>query len=553
MRSSFTPLALAAWLSVSWVAGTGSIAAAQDAPAPAPAAPQKSPESDDAPAGEAKAKHEGPRLEFGRAAVKVFNIEQGNAHTVIVRAESVGSAATHVSRVTIRGEGVTAMLVRKKVGKPIESGKPLDPAVEIAPGAAARFDILLDPAGLKVGDHAAVLEIETDGNDGKPLVLPIDWEIVEPQVEEKDAKEEKPLPRRNDVLKELHTKGPPPRFDVDPQRFDFGHVLKGERVKTSFKITNKGEGDLIFQKIQKQCHCTLPHLFLPDGVVPKKTLQQEEMLGTLKPGQEATLEVEIDTAGMGGHGHKIVQVFTNDLANSPFPISLELDIDNPFDFSPQSVFFDGVRHGNGEVRVVRMSSTAEVGPFAINGYELPQPPAFDVEYRKANKLRKNEVCAWEITLTVRDDTPCGDVSGKLKLDLEHARIRGIDLNYRVRVLPDVDWIDGTNHSPETIQMGLVRPGLNDTRSIFLENKNPSVPYAPTSVTIESNRDVSPFKAELVPIEAGKRYEIKFSVVSAPPGRGFSGELVIHSDHPLMKELRLKFSGIWNASAKGSPH
>jgi hypothetical protein len=552
--SSLAAFALA--LSIASAEAGCALAAAPQGAAP-PAAPQgaapsnspqESQEQEEAPAGDGKVKPEGPRLEFGRAEVKVRNIEQGNAHTVIVRAESVGSQTVHVSKVTIRGEGLSVTLVRKKVGKPIESGQPIEPAVEVPSGNAVRLDLRLDPAGLKVGDHAAVIELETDGNGGKPLVLPVDWEIVEPQVEEND-KEEKPLPRRSDPLKELHTKGPPPRLDVEPNYFDFGRVMKGERVKTSFKLRNKGEGDLILQKIGKQCHCTLPRLILPDGVVPKKTLQQDEMVGTLKPGDEATLEVEVDTAGMGGHGHKIVQVFTNDLANNPFSISLELDIDNPFEFSPQSVNIDGVRHGASEKRVVRMSATAEVGVFAINGYELPQPPVFDVEYRKV-KPRKNEVCAWELVLVVRDDTQCKEVFGKLKLDLDHPRIHGIDLNYRLRVLPDVDWIDGTNHSPDTITLGLVRPGLNDTRSIFLENKNPSVPYVPTSVTVESRVGTEPFKAELVPIEAGKKYELKFAVVSAPPGRAFNGELVIRSDHPQMKELRLKFSGIWNVS--GAP-
>ena len=524
------------------------LAAAPQAPAPA-APPQESQEQEEAPAGDGKAKHEGPRLEFGRAEVKVSNIEQGNARMVIVRAESVGTQTAHVSKVTIRGEGLSVTLVRKKVGKPIESGQQIEPAVEVPSGNAIRFDLRLDPAGLKVGDHAAVIELETDGNGGKPLVLPVDWEIVEPQVEEND-KEEKPLPRRSATLKELHTKGPPPRLDVDPQRVDFGRVLKGERVSTSFKIFNKGEGDLILQKISPQCHCTLPRLILPGGVVPKKTLQQDEMVGTLKPGEEATLEVEVNTAGMGGHAHKVVQVFTNDLANNPFSISLELDIDNPFVFSPQSVNIDSVRHGAGEKpRIVRMSSSSEVGAFAINGYELPQPPVFDVEYRKV-KPRKNEVCAWELALSVRDDTPCKEVFGKLKLDLDHPRIHGTDLNWRVRVLPDVDWVDGTNHSPDTITLGLVRPGLNDTRSIFLENKNPAVPYVPTSVTVESRVGTAPFKAELVPIDAGRKYEVKFAVVSAPPGRAFNGELVIRSDHPQMKELRLKFSGIWNVS--GAP-
>src|SRR5262245_23762533 len=92
MKSSLAPLTLAALLSQAWTVDGCASAAMQGAPAPAVAPPQESQEQDEAPAGDGKAKHEGPRLEFGRAEVKVRNIEQGNAHTVIVRAESVGTA-----------------------------------------------------------------------------------------------------------------------------------------------------------------------------------------------------------------------------------------------------------------------------------------------------------------------------------------------------------------------------------------------------------------------------------------------------------------------------
>src|SRR5262249_1736044 len=156
-----------------------------------------------------------------------------------------------------------------------------------------------------------------------------------------------------------------------------------------------------------------PRLILPGGVVPKGTLQNDDMVGTLKKGETATLEVEIDTNGMGGPHEKQVTVFTNDLANNPFPLKMEMKVDNPFQFEPSGVNFETIRHGSNAQRRVRMSSTEEVGPFSINGYELPQPPAFDVDYRPI-KPKKGEVCAYEILLTARDDAPCKKMFGKLR-------------------------------------------------------------------------------------------------------------------------------------------
>jgi hypothetical protein len=495
----------------------------------------------DAPDPSAPPAKQGHWLELGRTELKFSEVEVGSKRVTVVKLASVGSEPAHVTKVTVKGEGVTAAITFKKVKRPVVSAAALEPVLEIEPGRALKLELTLDPAGLKVGQHAALVEFECDGNGGKPVTLPVDWEIVE---KEETGPEPVDAARQRGVIHQLVTKGAPPHIEIEPLSFDFGHVMLGEKVKTNFKITNTGEGDLILQKIGKQCHCTLPRLVLPDGVVPKATLHNEEMVGTLKKGESASLEVEIDTTAMGGPHEKDVTVFSNDLTNNPFKLKMQLMVDNPFQFTPSSVNFESIRHGSNARRIVRMSSASDVGTFAINGYELPQPPAFDIEYRPVRQLKKGEVCAWEITFTARDDAPCKKLFGKLKLDLDHPKLHGVTLDYGVTVLPDVDWVVGTSHSPELIALGVVRPGQNDVRSIILENKNEAIAYVPTAATVESRLGNESFTTEIVPLDAGKRYEIKLKVAKAPPSPAFSGELVIASDHPTVKELRIKFSGFW---------
>ena len=507
------------------VARQSSAPASQD-----PAAPE---------AGGAPAKP-GKWLELGRTELKLGDVEQGSKRVTVVKLASVGTDPAHVSRISIKGEGVTVAVIFKQVRRAITAGEAIEPVYEVEHGRALKLELTLDPAGLKLGQHAALVEIECDGNDGKPVILPIDWEIAE---KDEPAPEQVSSPRERGVVKQLVTHGAPPHLEIDPIHYDFGHVMLGEKIKTSFKITNSGEGDLILQKVGKQCHCTLPRLILPGGVVPKGTLQNDDMVGTLKKGETATLEVEIDTNGMGGPHEKQVTVFTNDLANNPFPLKMEMMVENPFQFEPSSVNFETIRHGSNAKRRVRMSSAAEVGAFSINGYELPQPPAFDVDYRPVPP-RKGEVCAYEILLTARDDAPCRKMYGKLRLDVDHPKIKAVTLDYGVIVLPDVDWIVGTAHSPELISLGVVRSGQNDVRSIVLENKNGAIPYVPTKATVESRLGAESFTAEIVPLDAGQRYEVKLKIVKEPPTPAFSGELVIASDHPTVKELRIKFSGFW---------
>jgi hypothetical protein len=501
----------------------------------------RAPQDADAPEPSAAPAKPGAWLELGRSELKLGDVEQGSKRVTVVKLASVGSDPAHVSKLTIKGEGVAAAILFKKVRREIVAGVAIDPVYEVEHGRALKLELTLDPTGLKLGQHAALVEIESDANGGKPITLPVDWDVVE-----KDDPAPPPTsgPRERGIVKQLVTKGAPPHLEIDPIHYDFGHVMLGERIKTAFKITNTGEGDLILQKIGKQCHCTLPRLILPDGVVPKGTLQNDDMVGTLKKGETATLEVEIDTTAMGGPHEKQVTVFTNDLTSNPFPLKMNMMVDNPFKFEPSSVNFESIRHGSNARRMVRMSSAADVGSFSITGYELPQPPAFDVDYRPAKELKKGEVCAYEIMLSARDDAPCKRTFGKLRLDLDHPKLHGVTLDYFVNVLPDVDWIVGSSHSPETIPLGVVRAGLNDVRSIILENRNTAIAYVPTRATVESRLGDEPFATEIVPLEAGNRYEVKLKIVKEPPTPAISGELVITSDHPTVKELRIKFSGFW---------
>lgn len=508
----------------------------------APSLPARfAPQDADAPEPSAAPAKPGAWLEFGRTELKLGDVEQGSKRVTVVKLASVGADPAHVSKLSIKGDGVAAAIIFKKVRRDVVAGAAIDPVYEVERGRALKLELTIDPTGQKLGQHAALVEIESDANGGKPLTLPLDWDVVE-----KDDPAPPPTSssRERGIVHQLVTKGAPPHLEIDPIHFDFGHVMLGERIKTSFKITNTGDGDLILQKIGKQCHCTLPRLILPDGVVPKGTLQNDEMVGKLKKGETATLEVEIDTTAMGGPHEKQVTVFTNDLTNNPFPLKMQMMVDNPFKFEPSSINFETVRHGSNARRMIRMSSAADVGPFSITGYELPQPPAFDVEYRPARELKKGEVSAYEILLTARDDAPCRKFWGKLKLDLDHPKLHGVTVDYYVNVLPDVDWIVGTTHSPEMIPLGVVRAGQNDVRSIILENRNSAIAYVPTKATVESRLGDEPFATEIVPLDAGNRYEVKLKIVKEPPTPAISGELVITSDHPTVKELRIKFTGFW---------
>jgi hypothetical protein len=498
-------------------------------------------------------------LRFGRARLENVSVARGSASRRTVSLTNLTAEQVQVTKVSVQGAALGVGLIRDRVLAPVT----LDTAMQYTlPGnEVAHVELTFDASDsskgeLPLGERSSTLVIETGATKAE---LPITWEIVETR---KDTDEEKPSNRVRTDLSKWAVKGPQPLLECDRYIHDFGKVLSGERLRTSFTLRNDGEGDLMIIRVETQCHCTLPRLMLPGREVTKKELATKEGYGALKKGEEATIEVEVDTAGMGGFVKKSVAIVTNDAVNSPQRLSLNLTVDNPFEFSTTTARFGDVRRGQKVEKTVRIASKDQ-GKFAIVGYELPQPQALDLQYREV-KARKDEQCAWELVLTSRDDLPCREYIGRVRLDLDHERIKSVDqLHYQLRIVPDVQWVlesEGVpgrhqRTSPENLSLRVVRPGQNDEQVLVFENQNPKTPWIPIEAKIVAKLGSEPFATEIVELEKGQKYQLKIKVVAAPKAKAFKGELHVKAESVSLPELKIAFSGIWagpNATPATAP-
>lgn len=90
-----------------------------------------------------------------------------------------------------------------------------------------------------------------------------------------------------------------PRISAKKTLHDFGTVVEGQVVSTSFEISNSGSADLAINNVQASCGCTAAQ---PDKKV-------------LKPGEKTAIKVEFDSANRFGPQDKSVYVMTNDPKN----------------------------------------------------------------------------------------------------------------------------------------------------------------------------------------------------------------------------------------------
>lgn len=97
------------------------------------------------------------------------------------------------------------------------------------------------------------------------------------------------------TITENAASGKLPKIKFNEEEHDFGTINEGDKVETTFTITNEGEADLLIINAQGSCGCTVPDW-------PKEPI---------KPGTSADMKVTFNSAGKPGQQQKTVTLTTN--------------------------------------------------------------------------------------------------------------------------------------------------------------------------------------------------------------------------------------------------
>jgi hypothetical protein len=89
-----------------------------------------------------------------------------------------------------------------------------------------------------------------------------------------------------------------PKILVEPENYDFGRAPQNKLLKTTFKIKNLGNGDLLLEKPRTSCGCTA-------------ALAEDKVV---KPGASTSLDVSLKTGGGVGRVERSIYVLSNDPA-----------------------------------------------------------------------------------------------------------------------------------------------------------------------------------------------------------------------------------------------
>jgi hypothetical protein len=467
-----------------------------------------------------------------------FVLFQGEQATRKLRLESVGSEPYPLRALIADHEAVSLAL---NTGKDIEYLQRETVLTKSYPGGAhVRLLVTVNSKHLDLGDHRVELHVLREGQEDADFSVPLRIRVERESSEEDD--------RDFDVTKPpvpVDFEGEPGKIVFDHYVHDFQERLAGEPLVHTFSFRNDGAGDLVIQDYRVQCHCSLAKLVLPQGEV-KTSHRRRSYLGVLKPGEEGTLDIKIDTAKLAGPIRKQFRLFTNDERGNP-TLSVVAQLKQPFKFNETAAFGE-VRRTDAASRKITMTSPY-LEDFGIEGYNLPSDPVLSLTYKKV-PAKLSDVRAFFVDLTVRPDAPYGHHVGTVLLAIDHERVKEARLSYEVKVLPDVDFLHNgkrlhvDSKATDSVNFGVVRPPINMSKTIYIENHDPTVPYVPR-VRIDARPTSDPFAVEVTQVEEGNRYQIDLNITGEIAVRYFEGWLVLESDHPNLPAAKIKFKGFYN--------
>jgi hypothetical protein len=108
--------------------------------------------------------------------------------------------------------------------------------------------------------------------------------------------------------------GRPPQIAISEEEWDFSLVKPEEKPTHVFTITNKGNEDLIIERVWASCGC----------------VQTSISTNRILPGKSAELKATFDTVGYEGKLEKLIYIRSNDPKEPEKKIKVKVDIEHQF-------------------------------------------------------------------------------------------------------------------------------------------------------------------------------------------------------------------------------
>lgn len=285
-----------------------------------------------------------------------------------------------------------------------------------------------------------------------------------------------------------------PKLVVPEKIKDMGTVAQGEVVDVEFALVNEGDETLEIKAVRPTCGCTVADF---DREIPA--------------GKTGYVKAKLETRDFSGPISKSILIMTSDPAEPTVTVVIKTNVHPYVEVLPRAlVRFNAVQHEPMEQTITVAAGEDNPG-FKVTGVSS-SVPFLETTVRP---LGKDELLAgkspqqYEVAMSLKDGAPVGPVNAEIMIETNHPKAKEVP----VKVFGVVRALLGV--TPSQVQFGSVAAKNKPGRNLILVNNRSG--GTKVEVTGASVNDAA-FDAEVVTIEAGRRYQVTVMVKpDASPG------------------------------------
>ncbi|HEX6985203.1 MAG TPA: DUF1573 domain-containing protein [Planctomycetaceae bacterium] len=249
---------------------------------------------------------------------------------------------------------------------------------------------------------------------------------------------------------------------------DFGAVARGAEVKAKIVITNPYVEDVRILGVSESCSCT-------DATTPAKTV--------LKTRESTEFEISMDTRRFVRHKDAVVTVRLESTQYAEVRIPVQMYVRTDVVLTPGGANFGAIDVGKGGVQKIAI---AYAGAPDRQDWQIVEArttsPHLEValdEVSRSGGGTSNVLVDYALTVTLKPSAPPGSFRGLIQLVTNDAANPVIPVIAEGRIEADV------TVTPETVDLGTLRPGNAKTVQVVIRGKKP---FAIEKIECESDEE-----------------------------------------------------------------
>jgi hypothetical protein len=311
---------------------------------------------------------------------------------------------------------------------------------------------------------------------------------------------------------------PQPAIDIVEKIKDFGTVAKGEKVHATFEVRNLGKAPLEISQVRPTCGCTVANFDR-----------------TIAPGGTGKIAAEVDTTGFSGPISKAVLVFSNDPATPQVNLVIKADVRAFIEVLPRPlVIFRNVLQGEPASEKLVLAS-ADGSDFKVQSAEASGGP-YQLAYRELpekERIQDRKGSQWELTVTIPANAPEGMLNQKIVVKTTAAKAPEVAINVTGAVRAVVQVI------PAQVNFGTVGGDALVGQNFLVVNNRQGAELQLSDVKVDNPN----FSTEVIPLQAGQRYQVAVSMKAGVPKGTQKATVTITTSDPLRKLLEVPVQAV----------